>query len=132
MALLALDHVNLCTTRLDEMRRFYVEVLGLRPGPRPAFSFDGAWLYCGEDPVVHLVVVDTPRAPADDASLKHFAFRARDLAGFLERVRAFGLTPRISALRDFRICQVNLFDPEGNRLHVDFPLEEAEALGLLD
>jgi catechol 2,3-dioxygenase-like lactoylglutathione lyase family enzyme len=130
MPLLALDHVNLTTTRLAEMCRFYEEVLGFARGPRPAFSFDGAWLYCGEHPAVHLVVVEAARRPSPEASLQHFAFRATGLGDFLEGVARFGSVPRLGFLRDFGICQVNLIDPEGNRLHVDFPLGEAEALGL--
>ena len=27
----------------------------LAPGPRPNFSFGGAWMYCGDRPAVHLV-----------------------------------------------------------------------------
>lgn len=130
MPVLALDHVNLCTTRLAEMCRFYEEALGFVRGPRPAFSFDGAWLYCGEHPVIHLVVVQGARTPSPEASLQHFAFRAAGLTDFLERIEKLGAVPRFGFLRDFGICQVNLTDPEGNRLHVDFPLREAEDLGL--
>lgn len=132
MAVVALDHVNLRTTRLEEMRRFYVEVLGLRVGPRPNFSFGGLWLYCGDVPVVHLVVVDEPRAQGSTSSLQHFAFRATNLREFRERLEALGYPAPVRLLRDFDLCQVKLTDPEGNPLHVDFPLAEARALGIGD
>ena len=52
-----LDHVNLRTANLAGMIAFYEKVLGLTLGPRPAFGFDGAWLYCGERATVHLIAV---------------------------------------------------------------------------
>ena len=59
-----LDHVNLRTSRLEEMTRWYVDVMGLRSGFRPNFPFPGAWLYAGDRAIVHLVGEDaeTPHA----------------------------------------------------------------------
>ena len=53
-----LDHVNVRTAQLDSMITWYEQILGLHNGPRPNFPFPGAWLYSGEDAVVHLVGVD--------------------------------------------------------------------------
>ncbi|AXT27491.1 hypothetical protein D1823_13450 [Ruegeria sp. AD91A] len=50
-----LDHVNIVTTKLSDMVTWYEEVLGLRLGARPDFPFPGAWLYAGDDAVLHLV-----------------------------------------------------------------------------
>ena len=44
MTMIDLDHVNIRTGNLAEMRRFYRDVLGLEDGERPSFRFDGAWL----------------------------------------------------------------------------------------
>jgi catechol 2,3-dioxygenase-like lactoylglutathione lyase family enzyme len=129
--LLGLDHVNLRTDDVGRMQAFYVDVLGLHVGPRPAFSFGGAWLYCGDSPVVHLVKVDRRREPSDDIRLEHFAFRARGLSEFLERLKTHGIASSIGYLRDFRVCQVNVRDPDGTHVHVDFDMGEAEALGLV-
>jgi hypothetical protein len=49
----------------------------------------------------------------------------------LIRLDHVNLTPRLGFVRDFGICQVNVFDPDGNHLHVDFDLAEATALGLV-
>ena len=67
--LLALDHVNIRTARLAELRRFYVEGLGLTDGARPPFRFPGAWLYCGDQAAVHLVGVAAAPAGRVDALL---------------------------------------------------------------
>ncbi len=130
MPIEGLDHVNLRTARLDAMLYFYQELLGLRSGPRPDFSFDGAWLYCGERPVLHLVVANQTRSVSEDLSLQHFAFRATGLKTFLERIEALAVPWRVGFLVDFAVCQIQLRDPDDNQLHVDFPLDEARALGL--
>ena len=122
-----LDHVNLRTARLEEMAEWYGRVLGLVTGKRPAFPFPGAWLYAGDQPLIHLVGIGTaPGADAADLRIEHFAFRARDLRGFLERLRAEGVEHRLRPLADAGIVQVNLWDPDGNHIHVDFDAAEAE------
>ena len=131
MPLQYLDHVNLRTTRASAMKRFYCDALGLRPGPRPNFSFGGAWLYCGDRPVVHLVEVDSETPPSSELSLQHFAFTASGLSEFLAQLERHDVPKRLGALQDFRLCQVHVHDPDGNHVHVDFPLEEAEALGVV-
>jgi catechol 2,3-dioxygenase-like lactoylglutathione lyase family enzyme len=123
-----LDHVNLRTRNVGALARFYRDALGLVPGDRPAFPFAGAWLYLGDRPVVHLVelaadaagtqaLVSSPGA----VSLSHFAFRGRGpAAAFMARLDAAGVAYRIGALPGSGIVQVNLQDPDGNDLHVDF------------
>jgi len=31
---------------------------------------------------------------------------------------------------DFELCQINVHDPDGNHIHVDFPLADARRLGV--
>ncbi|MEA2781041.1 MAG: hypothetical protein QOK29_2585, partial [Rhodospirillaceae bacterium] len=93
--LLQLDHVNIRTANLAALRRFYVEVLGLKDGPRPPFSFGGAWLYCGEQATVHLVEVGAMPLTREQR-IEHFAFRAKDLAGFLAELRGLKIAYQIS------------------------------------
>jgi catechol 2,3-dioxygenase-like lactoylglutathione lyase family enzyme len=126
--LLGLDHVNVRTPNLEGMTRFYCDVLGMSTGARPAFSFNGVWLYCGERPVVHLVEIgEAPRqtvAPEGELRLEHFAFTAVGLREFVERLRALGIEHRLSVLPTYGTHQVGLRDPDGNRLHVDFAADE--------
>jgi catechol 2,3-dioxygenase-like lactoylglutathione lyase family enzyme len=122
--LLALEHVNLRTARLQVMCEFYSNVLGLEPGPRPPFAFGGAWLYCGGRPVVHLVEVAEPANASGALSLEHFAFSAIGLSEFLERLQAAGVQYRLTRLPGSGQHQVFLHDPDENRLHVDFDAAE--------
>jgi catechol 2,3-dioxygenase-like lactoylglutathione lyase family enzyme len=129
--LLGLDHVNLRTADVATLRAFYVDVVGLKVGPRPAFSFGGAWLYCGDAPVVHLVEVENRPDSSGELRLEHFALRARGLGEMLERLEAHKVAVRLGFIRDFGLCQVNVSDPDGTHLHIDFDIAEAEALGLV-
>lgn len=124
-ALERLDHVNLRTGQLDVMAAFYEHILGMKPGPRPAFSFPGVWLYVGEHAAVHLVGVEaTPGAHGHDLRLEHFALSARGLDAFMARLRDEGATFRLARVPGFGVVQVNIEDPDGNHIHIDFPEDE--------
>jgi catechol 2,3-dioxygenase-like lactoylglutathione lyase family enzyme len=121
--LLQLDHVNIRTANLAALRRFYVEVLGLKDGPRPPFSFGGAWLYCGEQAAVHLVEVGA-MPPAREQRIEHFAFRAKGLADFLAELRRLKIAYQISLVPGSGRRQVNVLDPDGNHIEVQFEASE--------
>ena len=121
MALIALDHVNLRTADVSGMTQFYCATLGLRLGPRPPFAFGGAWLYCGERAVVHLDEVNAPPDPTGALTLEHFAFVANDFDGLAARLSEAGIEYRVSKLTGSETHQINLRDPDGNRVHIDFP-----------
>ncbi len=126
MPLTALDHLNLRTAQLARLKAFYVEVLGLKEGPRPAFSFGGAWLYLGERACVHLVEVDEEPTPGSSLRMEHVAFSAEGYAEFIAGLEARGIPYRLGHVDVptpsgvVKITQVNVFDPEGNHVHVDF------------
>jgi catechol 2,3-dioxygenase-like lactoylglutathione lyase family enzyme len=127
MPLQSLDHVNVRTANLDAMIAWYRDILGFREGPRPPFSFGGAWMYCGDRPIVHLVAVDH-QPGAKEPALEHAAFGATGLAEFLAHLKRQNIDYRPNVVPGFGIVQINLWDPDGNHLHVDFPPEEAKAL----
>lgn len=128
MALIRLDHVNIRTENLAAMTDFYEEVLGLTSGERPAFGFPGAWLYCGDVAVVHLIEVTEASTPAGSLQLEHFAFAAKGLADFLTLLRRRGENYRVGVVPGLGIVQVNIHDPDGNHIHIDFDPAEAAAV----
>ncbi len=121
-----LDHVNLRTTRMAEMITWYVDVLGLRNGPRPDFGFPGAWLYAGEDAFVHLIDIDAPEGIGSDKDLKleHFAFTAKGAVAFEERLKNRDETYRRIENAETGLIAFNVWDPDGNHIHVDFASSE--------
>lgn len=130
MALAKLDHVNIRTANLAAMSAFYREVLGLAAGQRPAFGFPGAWLYCGATAVVHLVEVADQPDPQGALRLEHFAFAGAGLGDFLALLRRRGEGYEIGVVPGLGIVQVNIHDPDGNHIHIDF--DPAEAASVTD
>jgi len=126
MALLSLDHVNLRTANLAGMTEFYCNLLGLRSGPRPAFAFAGAWLYCGERPVLHLVEIEQAASSNGALSLEHFAFTADGFEELVAALTRADVAHRVSTMVGTETRQINLRDPEGNRVHIDFPAHLAQ------
>lgn len=117
-----LDHINLRTTQLDDMIAWYVEVLGLEPGARPGFPFPGAWLYAGNAAIVHLVGTSGDPGIGSEAELKmeHFALTATDATAFEARLNARNVTFRKSGIAELGVVAFNIWDPDGNHIHVDF------------
>ena len=122
MGIEKLDHVNLRTTRLQEMVTWYTDVLGLISGKRPDFGFPGAWLYAGDQAVVHLVAIEGPEGIGSEVALKmeHVAFTARDAKAFEARLKTGGVAFKKGGPPGTKIVAYNLWDPDGNHIHVDF------------
>jgi len=120
-----LDHVNVRTANLEGLVRFYTDVLGLERGERPPLGFPGAWMYAGDQAVIHLVGVEQPPHPEGALRLEHFAFSASGLGEFLARLARLGIEFKQSRQVGTGNVVVNVRDPDGNRLHVDFPGSEA-------
>ena len=125
MTIVDLDHVNIRTAQGGALVRFYQEILGLEVGPRPPFSFDGTWLYCGSKAAIHLVEIDAPGAGGGISGIEHFAFTAEGMEGFLERLRAAEIAYDLRTVPEWGIRQVHLRDPDGNHVEVAFAPGEA-------
>lgn len=128
MAMLWLDHVNVRTTQLDAMAGFYENVLGLKRGKRPGFAFGGCWLYCGKQPIVHLVELTEEIRPGQ-AQVEHFAIRSSGTAkAFQTKLRKNDAPYNVVTVADINMRQVNVFDPDGNKIEVQFPATENDDL----
>lgn len=121
---LGFDHVNLRTAQLETMIAWYGDILGMQPGKRPDFDFPGAWLYLGDQALVHLVGVGSKPAAGRDLTLEHFALRATGLRHFLEKLEARNIDHTVDRVPGFPVVQVNIHDPDGNHIHVDFAADE--------
>lgn len=126
MPITMLDHVNIRTAQLDAMIAWYTQVLGLENGDRPDFGFPGAWIYAGDMPVVHLIGVEgAPGAGSEDTlKLEHFAFSATGLAEFEALLRDRGEKYRRADNPLTGLVQMNVWDPDGNHIHVDFSADD--------
>lgn len=128
MTMAWLDHVNIRTARLDEMSAFYEDVLGLKRGKRPLFEFGGAWHYCNGRAIVHLVE-STKRITSGEAQLEHFALRSDGSAKrFMTKMRKHDAPYYAVGIDDINMIQVNVFDPDGNKIEVQFTARGDEDL----
>jgi catechol 2,3-dioxygenase-like lactoylglutathione lyase family enzyme len=122
-----LDHVNIHTANVDRMVEWYDRVLGMRAGDRPPFPFPGAWLYCGGEPTIHLVGVGK-QPETTGLQLEHFAFSATGLKDFLARLQENSVRYDARKVPRSDGVQINVWDPDGNHIHIDF--EGAETAGV--
>ena len=90
-----LDHFTIVAQpqEIEQLREFYCEVLGLQPGPRPDFAFDGYWLYPPTGgPMVHLAAITARALPAgvhDTGKLDHISFRSSGLHEFRRHLEPY-------------------------------------------
>lgn len=117
-----MNHFNVLTDDVDSTRAFYVGVLGLVEGERPPFKFDGAWLYAGGRPILH---ISKARLPGERAGvIDHIAFSAKDLRGTVARLDAHGIAHTVSRQVGTGIWQVFCHDPMGAKVELDFDPSE--------
>jgi len=121
-----LDHVNIRTTRLDIMIDWYTNVLGMHSGARPDFPFPGAWMYAGGVAVVHLVGIDDKSGIGSEVDLKleHFAFSATGGAKFEAKLQEMSVQYRRADIPEIGLYQINLWDADGNHIHLDFLVDD--------
>ncbi len=134
MGVSRLEHVNIRCTRLAATRAFYIDVIGLAEGPRPDFPFRGAWLYCGDTAVVHLVeAADHPcswtgtlerasdKTPGlDTGAFDHVAFHGEDFEEMKARLDAAGMKFRHRTVPGTGLKQIFVPDPEGVMVELNF------------
>ena len=123
MPITRLDHYNIAPRDLEKTLHFYRDVLGLTEGHRPPFDVPGAWLYCGQFAVVHLL----PSSTAQDGPtgrLDHIAFMAQDLAAMIASLKRNKYPYEIRTVEAAGIYQVFIHDPDGIQVEVSFSLDE--------
>ncbi|HEX3707137.1 MAG TPA: VOC family protein [Mycobacteriales bacterium] len=111
---LAVHHVSINVSDVDEALTFYVDRLGFVPRTdRPDFGFPGAWLDAGNQQV-HLI---EGGAPANVG--QHFAVQVADIDASIEELRAAG----VEVTDAFEVApgmarQAFLSDPAGNGIEL--------------
>ena len=114
------DHVNFHVAGGAPILKFFADVLGWKPGPRPAFPFPGTWLYQNDDALVHLVDQegDTP-----ELVFSHIAFRTKkDAADVLAAVRESGMQHHVRKHPARPAAQIFVQLPGGVVLELEAPL----------
>ena len=123
-----LNHINIRAPHplLKEVRDFYVDIIGLREGERPAIPIDGFWLYAGDNAIVHLLDsayrgLDENALAVGTSHLDHFALTCTDIAGTEARLQELGVEFRRNDFDDYGFSQLFLNDPTGMGVELNFP-----------
>jgi len=130
MKIYGLLHINIrCTVNdLPGLEKFYDEVLGMKSGPRPNFSRPGAWLYLGNEPLIHVNAHIPEGVIAKNRNhsgvVDHIAFKCTNSAEFRERLVRLGIAFHEQNIETAGY-QIFVFDPVGTRLEFNFPNSEA-------
>lgn len=126
MGVLAFNHINIRAPRpvLEEVRNFYLEVIGLTEGFRPEVPIHGYWLYLGDLPVLHLMEwSDITEPPTFERGyLDHVAFSCDGLEDFINKLKNLDV---VYTRRDFDLnggvfTQLEVTDPVGNGVELNF------------
>ncbi len=128
MEITLLEHVNLRTVKIEKLEKWYTEVLNLKSGYRPPFGNVGLWMYAGDIPIVHLIEV-SEEGENGNPSNEHFAMRASGLKSFLDKLDELRIPYWHVRVPVLDILQINITDPDGNNIHIDFSSEEAVMAG---
>jgi catechol 2,3-dioxygenase-like lactoylglutathione lyase family enzyme len=117
-----LNHVALPTADPERGAKFYVEVLGFIPTPRPAFSFRGAWLLHPEaGAMIHLIHSESFQPPAEpkiNSRTNHIAMHVDDYDAAVRGLREHGVAYTEHVLPTYGYRQVFFQDPDGNVLEL--------------
>ena len=118
------NHYNLRASRevIEELRDFYINVVGLRLGDRPALRSFGYWLYAKDQAVLHLSLAgENEVRPAHVMStFDHVAFSCTDLSGFEALLQARKIQFRRSQVPGTGVRQIFFPDPAGNGVELNF------------
>ena len=124
-----LDHYNLRTRKYKETVEFYEKVLGLNSGPRPNFSFPGAWLYSEGHPVLHLndISPTDKQQPADSGVIDHIAFGSRGFEAMQRHLAQKGVQFRVNVVPNSSRRQIFLTDPNNVLIELNYDVGKEAA-----
>jgi catechol 2,3-dioxygenase-like lactoylglutathione lyase family enzyme len=120
----SLNHFTILTDDVPRTVRFYRDLLGLTDGWRPPLTFPGAWLYAGEQPIVH-VVGGRPSEELKAGVIDHMAFSASGLSEMLALLTAHDVEHTCRKQAGSGTWQVFFHDPNNVKVELDFPAHEA-------
>jgi catechol 2,3-dioxygenase-like lactoylglutathione lyase family enzyme len=102
---------------------YYVNLIGLKDGPRPDLGFPGAWLYAGGRAILH-VYFDRPVPKQRAGVIDHMAFTAKGLKEVKARFDAKGVKYDLRQQAGAGTWQLFSYDPNGAKVELDFDPSE--------
>ena len=123
-----LHHINIQAPALlmEQEKRFFCEVLGLREGDRPDFSSPGYWLYSGDQAIVHLSLSEQHFSNERQGYFDHVAFHTSNLQDLLQRLETAGIEYSSNHLSQLGMTQIFLKSPSATGIEVCASTQEPD------
>ncbi len=126
MKIAGINHINIVVTaeQLPTVTAFYEQVIGLTQGFRTVSKRNGAWLYCGDQAIIHLSEVVEPPTSTLNSHFNHVALTCSDLEAGIERLKAHNISYTMEYRTPPGMTQLFFFDPVGIRIELNFAGEQ--------
>lgn len=126
MKISGINHINITVTadKLAAVVTFYEQVLGLKKGQRATSRRDGAWLYCGAQPIIHVSVVEQAPYAGADTIFNHVALTCTDVDACLSTMAHYNIPYQLDFRSPPEMTQVNVIDPAGIKIELNFTGEK--------
>ena len=125
MTIASMNHFTVLSSDLERSKKFYIDVLGLQEGYRPPFGFPGAWLYAGDQAILH-IMAGRPMPAVAAGVIDHMAFTASNLQEIVNTLKRHHIPYDLHRLKGLEIWQLFCHDPDGAKVELDFPADEPE------
>lgn len=125
MTIEGMNHFTVLSKDLERSKAFYINVLGLAEGYRPPFAFPGAWLYAGNQAILH-IMAGRPMPEEAAGVIDHMAFTASNLQAVVDTLKQHDIQYQLHRLEGLEIWQLFCHDPDGAKVELDFPASEQE------
>lgn len=123
MTIEGMNHFTVLSSDLERSKAFYIGILGLKEGYRPPFAFPGAWLYAGDQAILH-IMAEKPIPMSAAGVIDHMAFTASNLQSVVDTLKQQGVQYELKRLKGLESWQLFCYDPDGAKVELDFPASE--------
>lgn len=116
-----LNHVALHVADVERSCEFYETVIQLKPIPRPAFNFPGAWFQLGGDQELHLIGERPLPVSGAQSRGDHWALMVDDMDAWEAHFQSAGVEYIPRRTRPDGAYQIYVHDPDGHCLELCTP-----------
>ena len=122
--IVGMNHFTIVAEDERQTLDYYVGLLGLTVGHRPALGFPGAWLYAGGAQAVLHLYFGRPMPATRTGVIDHLAFSATGLSVVKARFDAAGIAYDLRRQAGALTWQLFSIDPNGAKVELDFDPSE--------
>ena len=119
-----INHYNLRADPeiIEKLKKFYIEIVGLKLGHRPPFNNGGYWLYANDKDVLHLSFSknDITNELHVSSTFDHMAFTAENEMDHINVLKENNIDYIIREVPEIGTRQIFFKDPAGNGIELIF------------